>query len=226
MYYLLVYSQLVLLTPVLFRLLSRYRFFVYCVTPACLLLRELAAVAGIALPLIQVFCPMWLIFYVFGLDWRRWAALIEGRTTQLVAVLFIFLIIQEVAGNSSRSFFLIAKLAYFDLATPITTAARQFIGAVSIGSCEGRSGHACCRVPHQPTLHPVYCFGLPMRFAGRVLCRRGRPHRAGDGLTRQKTSMQSRCAYRRRVIRIESKHPHEGYQLDWTPHGDPQHPVQ
>lgn len=98
MYYLLVHSQLVLLTPVLFRLLSRYRFFVYCVTPACLLLRELAAVAGIALPLIQVFCPMWLIFYVFGLDWRRWAALIEGRTTQLVAVLFIFLIIQEVAG--------------------------------------------------------------------------------------------------------------------------------
>lgn len=98
MYYLLVYSQLVLLTPVLFRLLSRYRFFVYCVTPACLLLRELAAVAGIALPLIQVFCPMWLIFYVFGLDWRRWAALIEGRTAQLVAVLFIFLIIQEVAG--------------------------------------------------------------------------------------------------------------------------------
>lgn len=67
-------------------------------TPACLLLRELAAVAGIALPLIQVFCPMWLIFYVFGLDWRRWAALIEGRTTQLVAVLFLFLIIQEVAG--------------------------------------------------------------------------------------------------------------------------------
>lgn len=128
--------------------------------------------------------------------------------------------------NSSRSFFLIAKLAYFDLASPITTAARQFIGAVSIGSCEGRSGHACCRVPHQPTLHPVYCFGLPMRFAGRVLCRRGRPLRAGDGLTRQKTSMQSRCAYRRRVIRIESKHPHEGYQLDWTPHGDPQHPVQ
>lgn len=98
MYYLLVHSQLVLLTPVLFRLLSRYRFFVYCVTPACLLLRELAAVTGIALPLIQVFCPMWLIFYVFGLDWRRWAALIEGRTTQLVAVLFIFLIIQEVAG--------------------------------------------------------------------------------------------------------------------------------
>ena len=98
MYYLLVYSQLVLLTPILFRLLSRHRFFVYCVTPACLILRELAAATGIALPLIQVFCPMWLIFYVVGLDWRRWDALIEGRTTQLVAVLFIFLIIQEAAG--------------------------------------------------------------------------------------------------------------------------------
>lgn len=38
--------------------------------------------------------------------------------------------------------------------------------------------------------------------------------------------MQLRCAYRRRVARIESKHPPASYQLDWTPHGDPQHPVQ
>lgn len=41
---------------------------------------------------------MWLIFYVVGLDWRRWCALIEGRTVQLFAALFIFLIFQEAAG--------------------------------------------------------------------------------------------------------------------------------
>lgn len=35
-----------------------------------------------------------------------------------------------------------------DLATLITTATRQFSGAVPIGSCEDRSGYVCCRVPH------------------------------------------------------------------------------
>lgn len=78
MYCLLVYVQLVLLTPVLFKLLSRNRFLVYATTPVCLLLRELVAFAGIELPQIQVLCPMWLIFYVVGLDWKRWSGLIEG----------------------------------------------------------------------------------------------------------------------------------------------------
>ena len=33
-------------------------------------------------------------------------------------------------------------------------------------------------------------------------------------------------ASRRPVARIESKDPHSSYEMDWTPHGDPQHPVQ
>ena len=35
-----------------------------------------------------------------------------------------------------------------DLATLITAATRYFSGTVPIGSCEDRSGYACCRVPH------------------------------------------------------------------------------
>lgn len=73
-----------------------------------------------------------------------------------------------------------------DLATLITAATRQFPDAVSIGSCEDRSGYVCYRVPHQPSLHPVYCHGLPMRFAGRAfLCRgRGQPVHRGSHILR------------------------------------------
>ena len=57
---------------------------------------------------------------------------------------------------------------------------------VPIGSCEDRSGYVCCRVPHQPSLHPAYCHGLPMRFAGRAfLCRgRGQPVHCGRHVLR------------------------------------------
>lgn len=38
--------------------------------------------------------------------------------------------------------------AYSDLTTLIDAATRAFPGAVSIGSCEDRSGYVCHRVPH------------------------------------------------------------------------------
>ena len=40
---------------------------------------------------------------------------------------------------------------------------------------------------------------------------------------RQRAKAQLRCACRRPVARIESKHPHNSNEIDWTPHGDPQH---
>lgn len=74
MYYLLVYAQLVMLTPLLYRVLRSHRLLVYCVTPVFLLVREVAAIVGVALPQVQVLFPAWLLFYVLGLDWG------EGRT--------------------------------------------------------------------------------------------------------------------------------------------------
>lgn len=98
MYYLLVYAQLVLLTPLLFKLLSRHRHFVYAVTPVCLLFRELAAFTGVALPQVQVLCPMWLIFYVIGLDWKHWNKYIGGHAFRVFMVFCTCLVLQEMAA--------------------------------------------------------------------------------------------------------------------------------
>lgn len=98
MYYLLVYVQLVLLTPLLFKLLLRHRYFVYAITSVCLLFRECAAFAGVALPQIQVLCPLWLIFYVVGLDWKRWDKLIRKHTFRVFIVFCTCLAFQEIAS--------------------------------------------------------------------------------------------------------------------------------
>lgn len=78
------------------------------------------------------------------------------------------------------------RFALFDLVILKAAVTRYFSGTVSIGSCEDRSGYVYCRVPHKPTLHPAYCHGLPLRFAGRAfLCRgRGEPHRCGRDVLR------------------------------------------
>lgn len=59
MYYLLVYVQLVLLTPLLFKLLLRHRYFVYAITPVCLLFRECAA-------LLESHCRRYRFFARYG----------------------------------------------------------------------------------------------------------------------------------------------------------------
>lgn len=98
MYYLLVCVQLVLLTPFLLKLLLRHRHFVYAITPVCLLFRECAAFAGVALPQIQVRCPLWLIFYVVGLDWKRRDKLIVEHTFRVFIVFCTCLAFQEIVA--------------------------------------------------------------------------------------------------------------------------------
>lgn len=70
MYYLLVYMQLVLLTPLFFRLLDRHRVALYMVTPLVLAVR--VTVSALGLPAtwsFPPFCGSWLAFYLTGLDW-------------------------------------------------------------------------------------------------------------------------------------------------------------
>lgn len=71
LYYLIVYLQLVLLTPWLFRLLDRpaARAALYSITPLTLYARYALSAAGLSLP-IQAFCGSWLVFYLLGLEWR------------------------------------------------------------------------------------------------------------------------------------------------------------
>lgn len=98
MYYLLVYAQLVVLTPLLYRALRSHRFFVYCVTPAFLLVREAAAIVGFALPQVQVLFPAWLLFYVLGLDWGRVERAATRKRSLLPWLLIACLLLQQAAG--------------------------------------------------------------------------------------------------------------------------------
>lgn len=103
LYYLVVYLQLVLLTPWLFRLLDRpaVRAVLYAVTPATLVVRYALSVAGFSLP-IQAFCGSWLVFYLLGLEWRdRIAPWLRSRGVGARHALFVMavcLALQEVEG--------------------------------------------------------------------------------------------------------------------------------
>lgn len=98
MYYLLVYAQLVMLTPLLYRVLRSHRLLVYCVTPVFLLVREVAAIVGVALPQVQVLFPAWLLFYVLGLDWGKVGSVATRRCSLLPGLLVACLFLQLVSG--------------------------------------------------------------------------------------------------------------------------------
>lgn len=98
MYYLLVYAQLVVLTPLLYRVLRSHRLLVYCVTPVFLLVREVAAIVGVALPQVQVLFPAWLLFYVLGLDWGKVGRAATRRCSLLPGLLVACLFLQLVSG--------------------------------------------------------------------------------------------------------------------------------
>ena len=79
MYYVLVYVQLVVLTPLLYWLLRACPFVSYALSVLALVGREAAALAGTALPRARAIFAVWLIFYVVGLDWDRWRGYVEGK---------------------------------------------------------------------------------------------------------------------------------------------------
>lgn len=98
MYYLLVYAQLVVLTPLLYRVLRSHRLLVYCVTPVFLLVREAAAIVGFALSQVQVLFPAWLLFYVLGLDWEKVGRVATRRRSLLPGLLVACLLLQLASG--------------------------------------------------------------------------------------------------------------------------------
>lgn len=116
LYYLVVYLQLVLLTPWLFRLLDRpaARAALYAVTPLTLCVRYALSVAGFSLP-IQAFCGSWLVFYLLGLEWRdRIGPCLRDRgvgSRHVLVALAACLVLQELEG-----FYWLA-LGNYDLAT-------------------------------------------------------------------------------------------------------------
>lgn len=79
MYFIAVYLQLTMLTPLLYRLLARCPWLVYAITPLSLEAYEVLTASGIALPILGRLFPMWLVFYVVGLDRKRWRDRLHGK---------------------------------------------------------------------------------------------------------------------------------------------------
>ena len=98
MYYVLVYAQLVVLTPLLYRLLRFCPVVPYALGVLVLVGREVAALVGIALPHVQAIFAVWLIFYVVGLDWKRWRGCIEGKTALWAVAVVVALCVQGGFG--------------------------------------------------------------------------------------------------------------------------------
>ena len=98
MYYVLVYAQLVVLTPLLYRLLHSCPVVPYALGVLALIGREAAALAGIALPHVQAIFAVWLIFYVVGLDWERWRGYVEDRAALWGVAAVVALCVQAGFG--------------------------------------------------------------------------------------------------------------------------------
>lgn len=103
LYYLIVYLQLVLLTPWLFRLLDRptVRAVLYAVTPLTFCARYALSVAGVSLP-VQAFCGSWLIFYLLGIEWKGridpWLRSRGVGARHVLVALAACLVLQELEG--------------------------------------------------------------------------------------------------------------------------------
>lgn len=98
MYFIAVYLQIVVLTPLLYWLLHRRRWLVYAITPMSLAVYEIATAMGLCAPILGRLFPFWLIFYVIGLDWNRWRV-IAARHRRLVASCALLMIgLQVVMG--------------------------------------------------------------------------------------------------------------------------------
>ena len=98
MYYLLVYAQLVAITPLLFKLLRTHRVLTYAIAPVAVALWEAAALLGIDLPNLGRLFPMWLVFYLVGLEWERWRGVVSGKVKAVAAVAAVALALQMGEG--------------------------------------------------------------------------------------------------------------------------------
>ena len=98
MYFVAVHLQLTTLTPLLYRLLKWRPLIAYAITPLSLAVYEALTIAGVALPILGRLFPMWLIFYVVGLDWERWRDRLHGKLGAALIALGMCLAIQLACG--------------------------------------------------------------------------------------------------------------------------------
>lgn len=88
----------------MYRALESCGVLVYLVTPATLVVYELATAAGFAFPALGRLFPFWMLFYIIGLDWRRWQRVVEGKLRVWAWVLVGSIGLQIAVGYCWNSF--------------------------------------------------------------------------------------------------------------------------
>ena len=97
MYFVAVYLQLTMLTPLLYRLLARCLWLVYAITPLSLAAYEVLTVSGIALPILAG-CSLCARILRRWLDWKRWRDRLHGKLGAALIALGTCLAIQLACG--------------------------------------------------------------------------------------------------------------------------------
>lgn len=115
MYYLLVYAQLVLLTPLLYWMIKRAWGTIICwaLTPVVLIIREYGAYAGFSTAFLRVFFGSWLIYYLLGMCWKSLTThLLKWKTIWSYAI-----ILTLTTGIQIFAAYIWYRQSNFDLAT-------------------------------------------------------------------------------------------------------------
>lgn len=112
LYYLVVYAQLVILTPWLYRMLRSRRALVYLVTPAVLVLREVLGALGTGIPHLGAFFATWLVYYALGLEWERIAPHVRWVALPKLALAFVACLVLQYGSG-----FAWGAYGNFDIAT-------------------------------------------------------------------------------------------------------------
>lgn len=112
LYYLVVYAQLVVLTPWLYRMLRSHRALVYLATPAVLVLREALGFFGMSTPHLGAFFATWLLYYVLGLEWKKIAPRVKKTPLPRLALAFAACLVLQYGSG-----FAWGDYGNFDIAT-------------------------------------------------------------------------------------------------------------
>lgn len=152
MYYLLVYAQLVLLTPVVFKIINAgYGWVLWCITPVTLIVRELFAFWGTnASPIFSAFFGSWLIFYVMGIQWRDYAGAHSPKPKFAALAVALTLAMQVISAwlwNQSGNFVvatsqlkisaMLTSMAVMILSMSTPLAVRQSLGRCQLFTLMG-----------------------------------------------------------------------------------------
>jgi surface polysaccharide O-acyltransferase-like enzyme len=101
-YYLFVYIQLVLITPIIVSMINKqHKYLIYSITPIFILILYILNISGyqVPFPLNAIFCPMWISYYAMGLMIGNKKNTIQLSLRSSLILYFIGIFLQLIEGE-------------------------------------------------------------------------------------------------------------------------------